>query len=58
MALTTGTPTAETTDWQRRFRAHAITLSAIAIDRPEVGLVSSNESGLAQLHRWDTRSGT
>jgi dienelactone hydrolase/Tol biopolymer transport system component len=58
MAVTTGNSRAETADWERRFRAHAIMLSAIAIDRPDVGLVTSNESGLAQLHRWDTRSDT
>ncbi len=58
MAMTTGESPIETNDWQRRFRAHAILLSAIAIDRPDVGLVTSNESGLAQLYRWDTQSNT
>jgi dipeptidyl aminopeptidase/acylaminoacyl peptidase len=54
--MATGQSPSETSDWQRRFRAHAILLSTIAIDRPDVGLVTSNESGLAQLYRWDTRS--
>ena len=40
--------------WEQRFRAPAILLSAIAIDEPGVGLVTSNASGLAQLYRWDT----
>ena len=43
--------------WQQRFRASAILLSTIAIDAPEVGLVSSNASGIPQLYRWDTASG-
>lgn len=57
MTMTTDEAQAETTDWQRRFRAPAILFSAIARDRPEIGLVTTNQSGLAQLHRWDTRSG-
>ena len=42
---------------KRRFRAPAIILSTIAIDAPDVGLVTSNITGVPQLHRWDTRSG-
>ena len=43
--------------WEQRFRASAILLSTIAIDAPDVGLVSSNASGIPQLYRWDTASG-
>ena len=43
--------------WERRFRAPAIFLSQIAIDAPDVGLVATNTTGLAQLYRWDTASG-
>ncbi len=43
--------------WQQRFRASSILLSTIAIDAPDVGLVSSNASGIPQLYRWDTASG-
>jgi len=40
--------------WEQRFRAPAILSSQIAIDAPEVGIVSTNASGRTQLHRWDT----
>ena len=43
--------------WEQRFRASAILLSTIAIDAPEVGLVTSNTSGVPQLYRWDTTTG-
>src|SRR4051812_22736713 len=42
------------TNWERRFRASAIYFSEIAIDAPEIGLVTTNAGGLAQLYRWDT----
>ena len=51
-------PPATGAPWEQRFRASAIVLSSIAIDAPEVGLVSSNRSGIPQLYRWDTSSGT
>ena len=41
-------------EWERRFRAPAILFSEIAIDAPEIGLVSSNATGVPQLYRWDT----
>ena len=43
--------------WEQRFRASAILFSAIALDAPGVGLVSSNASGVPQLYRWDTATG-
>ena len=43
--------------WEQRFRASAILLSSIAIDAPDIGLVTSNASGIPQLYRWDTASG-
>ena len=52
LAPATGAP------WEQRFRASAILLSSIAIDAPDVGLVTSNASGIPQLYRWDTASGT
>jgi dipeptidyl aminopeptidase/acylaminoacyl peptidase len=48
---TTGMP------WKDRFHAPAIILSQIAIDAPNVGLVTTNATGVAQLHRWDTATG-
>jgi dipeptidyl aminopeptidase/acylaminoacyl peptidase len=44
--------------WQQRFRASAILFSAIAIDAPRVGLVTSNASGVPQLYRWDPEDGS
>src|SRR3954469_25833630 len=49
-----GEPTA---DWRKRFRAHAVLLSEIAIDAPATGLVTTNASGLAQLSRWNPLTG-
>ena len=51
-------PPATGAPWEQRFRAPAIAFSSIAIDAPEVGLVSSNRSGIPQLYRWDTATGT
>ena len=50
-------PAASGAPWEQRFRASAIVLSSIAIDAPDVGLVSSNQGGIPQLYRWDTASG-
>ncbi len=50
-------PPATGAPWEQRFRAPAILLSAIAVDAPAVGLVSSNQGGVSQLYRWDTASG-
>ena len=44
--------------WTQRFRASAILFSAIAIDAPRVGLVTSNASGVPQLYRWDPETGS
>lgn len=44
-------------DWELRYRATAILLSSIAQDNPEVGLVTSNASGLSQLYRWAVATG-
>ena len=58
MALTrSDPPTATGPRWEERFRASAILLSAIAIDAPDVGLVTSNASGAPQLCRWNTATG-
>jgi dipeptidyl aminopeptidase/acylaminoacyl peptidase len=43
--------------WAARFRAPAIFFSSIAIDAPDVGLISTNASGEPQLYRWDTATG-
>ena len=51
-------PPATGAPWEQRFRASAIAFSSIAIDAPGVGLVSSNRSGIPQLYRWDTSTGT
>jgi dipeptidyl aminopeptidase/acylaminoacyl peptidase len=43
--------------WERRFRAPAILFSQIAARSPDVGLVTSNATGLPQLYRWDLATG-
>ena len=43
--------------WTQRFHASAIIQSQIARDAPSVGLVSTNATGVAQLHSWDTTTG-
>ena len=45
------------TTWKERFRAPAIFLSQIAPDAPDVGLVTTNVTGVAQLHSWNTATG-
>jgi dienelactone hydrolase len=55
--VTADRPAAAASGWERRFRAPSIQMSQIAPDAPDVGLVTTNLSGLAQLHRWDTRTG-
>ena len=50
-------PRATGAPWEQRFRASAIVLSSIAVDAPDVGLVSSNQAGIPQLYRWDTATG-
>src|SRR6478672_8266280 len=63
MAVTKGGPgaTIDPPDheepWERRFRASAILFSQIAAQSPDVGLVTSNATGLPQLCRWDIASG-
>jgi protease II len=56
--VTSGGATGESAmDWERRFRAPSILFSDIARERPGVGLVSSDASGLAQLYAWDPATG-
>ena len=58
MSLTTPDPPVATGPrWEERFRASTILMSAIAIDAPGVGLVTSNASGAPQLCRWNTSTG-
>jgi hypothetical protein len=57
VSVTADRPAAAASGWERRFRAPSIQMSQIAPDAPDVGLVTTNLSGLAQLHRWDTRTG-
>ena len=58
MSVTTsGSAAGRRPAWEQRFRASAILFSAIALDAPDVGLVSSNASGVPQLYRWDTAHG-
>jgi dienelactone hydrolase len=45
------------TDWESRFRAPAILLSAIAPNDPSRGLISSNASGAVQLYTWAPETG-
>ena len=53
--MTASDPAATTApSWEQQFRASAILFSTIAIDAPDVGLVTSNASGVPQLYRWDT----
>jgi hypothetical protein len=57
VSATSAEPRAAAEPWEQRFRAPAILFSQIAIDAPEVGIVSTNASGTTQLHRWDTTTG-
>jgi len=44
-------------DWEARFRASSIILSAIAPLDPSRGLVSANIDGMVQLHAWSPATG-